>query len=135
MTRQEGGRLGAFSWNAAGWFGSQLGATLWMGLLGALTLPMDPLAGGFALLACAAVNAAGLWMWRRHERLEPYPAIQTLGALSGVAALATLLVMDASGRLGETEHGPGPAGMYLILLVYPAIMLQFWWLERCGRRQ
>lgn len=123
---------GRFQWNTAGWVGGQLGGTLWLLLLGAIILPLDPLAGALVLLCFAVPNGLGLWIWRNRERFRPYPALQSLVAVMGLCALAALLVLNH--RLGpgvRLPYGSGYTGVsYWFLLVFPALMAQFHFMER-----
>ncbi len=126
-------RSRAFHWNIGGWFGGQLGASAWIAILGALYLAIDPLAGLAALGLFVAQNALGCWLWSRRIELAPYPAIQLLFGISLLAALAVLVLFDLRGHLGSLDPRLSARSMYLVLLVYPAVMLQFWWLERANR--
>src|SRR5262249_26987351 len=122
---------GAFQWDAGGWFGSQLGGTLWL-LAGAavLALPAPGVAAVWA--ACfAGANALGLWLWRRRDRLVPYPALQLLTLCCAACGLLTFVALDAfkpaGGPLGAADRG------YAALLVFPALMALFHLRERAAR--
>jgi hypothetical protein len=125
---------GTLQWSAGGFFGSQLGATLWIALLGGLLVPLEPLLGLGILALCLLANALGLGLWRRRATLAPHTAIQLLCLASLGAAAATLFLLDAVGisELAEAELGDGRP-LWTYLLVYPLVMLLLWWLDRRGR--
>jgi hypothetical protein len=121
---------GAFQWNRGGWFGSQLGATLWLVLLGVMLLGRSEPVGGLVLLSGILPNAVGLVLWRRRETLAPYPAIQALIAVCGLGALAALLSIGTAGiAMSSSEL---PSGW--LLLMYPGLMLAFHLQERAARK-
>jgi hypothetical protein len=105
---------GRFRWDAGGWLGSQLGGTAWM-LVGAAVLAPRAADLVAVWLACFVVpNTVGCWLWRRRDRLRPYPATQALllaCAMSGLLALAALHVMRPGLRITQPPgivgwHGP-----------------------------
>lgn len=121
---------GAFQWNRGGWFGSQLGATLWLALLGGLLLAQSQSVGALLVLCAAVPNLVGLALWRRRHSVSPYPAIQCLVAACGLGALVAMLGLRAAGV------AQSPAGMpsSWFLLMYPGLMLAFHLQERAARR-
>jgi hypothetical protein len=122
---------GYFQWNAGGWLGSQLGGTLWL-LAGAAVFaaPAPPVA--LAWLGCfAAANAAGWWLWRRRDRVRPYPALQGLLLACGACGLAAVAALHLAGPAGAPLAGD-PRG-YLALLAFPALMARFSRLEHAAR--
>ena len=85
----------AFRWNAAGWFGGQLGASLWILLLG-LLLCLKGVAVGVAVLLCGTVSGVE----------------SGAGAESGAAAMAAkfqnpLASMKALSFIWVVVHWPG----------------------------
>jgi hypothetical protein len=120
---------GRFQWSRGGWFGGQIGATLWVLLLGVLMLDRGRATGAVVLALGLGVNALGAWLWRgRHER-EPYPAIQLLlGACAGVAVVSVWLASAAD----SANEGFAPS--LPVLLVYPGLMLLFHLQEQAARR-
>lgn len=120
---------GAFQWNRGGWFGSQVGATLWIVLLGASLLPSSPGLGGLVVTLGLIPNALGGLLWRRRQTLSPYPALQALLATCGLAALLALVCLRAAGVAGaDTLHAWGS------IALYPGLMLVFHLRERSARR-
>ena len=127
---------GPFAWSLGGWFGSQLGSTLWLGILGVLLLWQDAFAGLVTLACCAVANAVGWALWRRRERLNAYRSIQTLLATVGVCALVAIATLDLRG-IGPLP-GTGnvqPDTMYLVLLFVPLVMAQLHLQMRLARRR
>ena len=124
-------RRGQFSWNRGGWFGGQVGASAWMGLLGVLMVPISPALALVALLGCAIPNVLGSWLWAERQRFEPHLAFQALAAVSGLCALAVVSLFDYAGQLHELGSG---YNLYWVLLVYPAVMAQIYFLARANRR-
>ncbi len=118
-----------FRWNAAGWFGGQLGASLWILLLGFL-LCLQGVAVGFAVLLCGlAANVTGLLLWRSRARLDAYTGLQILLGVTGLLALAAFLLVD---RLGPS---PLEAAPLWSLLFYPALMAVCFLQQRLAQRR
>ena len=120
-----------FQWNAGGWFGPQLGGTLWLLLLGLVLLPKDVLAALVVLACFAGANAVGLSLWRRRHRIAAYPALQWMIAACGVASLIAFTFLDS--RLGSVEFTP--AIPYWILLVFPGVMVMLCLQRRLAARR
>ncbi len=119
-----------FQWNRGGWFGGQLGGTLWLLLLGGLLLARGASVGALVLVLGLVPNALGVVLWRRRERWAPYPALQLLIAVSGASAVAALAAVWVA---GETLPGWSFRGGFLALAVYPALMGMFHLQERSAR--
>jgi hypothetical protein len=84
-----------FQWQVGGWFGSVSGGSAWLipaaiilGLNGQSRLALLP-AG-----CCLALNALGVWLWYRRDRLLPFRAL--LGMLSVLAVLTPLVWFSVS---------------------------------------
>ncbi|MCP3985209.1 MAG: hypothetical protein GY723_12540 [bacterium] len=122
--------LGAFQWNRGGWFGSQLGATLWLILLGGLLLAQSRPVGGLVVLCGLIPNLIGLALWRRRSSVSPYPAIQILIAVCGLGALVAMLGL----RLFSLSQSSSELSSVWFLLIYPALMLAFHLQEQAARR-
>jgi len=128
---------GLFQWNAGGWFGGQLGATLWLILLGAFYARVSLGAGCFVVACGLVANGIGGWLWWRRDRVAPYAAIQILCATAGLAAAAGLMAVDLFGDVAalDSRYERLPLWIYILLLMYPAIMGQFWLVERGVKNQ
>lgn len=126
---------GLFQWNLGGWFGSQVGSTLWLVLMGALLLPVD-LKPALGVLVCGLVpNVIGTWLWTKRFSIAPYPALQLLLALIATSALSAFLLLDYAGLMQHEWNGtswPGNWG-YFNLLIFPALMGVFHLRERAAR--
>lgn len=126
---------GQLQWGAGSWFGSQVGATAWLLLLGVLLLAQGRTAGAAILVVAVALNGLGVFLWRQRASREPHASIQLLIAASAVAALISVL-------LATPEAGSSPASSdpfrtipsLLVLLVYPALMTLLYLQERAARR-
>ena len=128
---------GQFQWNAGGWFGSQLGGTVWMLVAGVMFLPQS-LVSATVLIACFAIaNAVGCRLWLRRDRLAPYPSIQRLLAVMAVFFVVAFVAFDQTGPLMylNLEPTPFPKNLYWLLLMLPAIMLMFHFIEREARKR
>jgi hypothetical protein len=114
-------RSDAFEWNRGGWFGSQIGATLWLILLGTFLLARSEPIGALVLSAGWVPNFVGLWLWRSRASIRPYPAIQMLLATCGLCAGVALLGLRA---VGVAESSSDAIPLWLLAL-YPGLMLVF----------
>ena len=126
---------GIFQWNTWGWFGSQIGATAYLVILGA-ALASKELLPGLLILACGLIpNIAGYAIWRRRDRLAPYPAIQRLMLtifLFTAIALGVAIFYEHSGNL---KYLSGATQSAWIPLIFPALMLMFHFQEQAGKKQ
>ena len=129
-------RNGAFSWNAGGWFGSQIGATAYVTLIGLIVLFDEPRTGLWLFLCGAIPNMIGYALWRRRDRLRPYPAIQLLLMTVFVftAVFMTLIFTIISEPLYE-KYFHGIRFYHLAILgIFPAMMASFHRLEMLNRK-
>lgn len=123
------------NWNAGGWFGGQIGATVWMLVAGVLTAFRHWPAGLLVVALFAIPNALGWYFWRS-RRLSCYASSQWLIAVAGSCGLAVVYVLDSvnawsaiqtSGQVSAEET------YWIIALVFSGIMLSYYW--RFGRRR
>ncbi len=122
---------GRFQWNRGGWFGGQIGSTLWLILLGG-SLLMRGRSAGAALLALGLIpNLVGTWLWRHRRTRSPYSALQLLVAVAGACALVGLQVLSRSGLPPASLGLPSGFGL---LLIYPGLMVLFHFRERAARK-
>lgn len=124
---EEGERTGAYSWNAGGWLGSQIGCTLWMALLGFVLIPKDLVSAAACLLTCAGLNVYGALLWRSRQRLTADTAIiRFLGACT-VSFLGLAVLVNA--RSDPTAAGDGLYGPtdlpYWVALVPLSLLIIF----------
>ena len=127
--------MSAFTWNAGGWFGSQIGGTLWLLLYGLAAAAADAFTAALAAAGFLLLNAWGLFLWRRRARYRAHAALQAF--LAAAALVVAVIVIaahargltqaPADGRLAST-HLP-----YWAMAVAPALMLLFWLRERAAR--
>lgn len=135
-----------FEWNTSGWFGGGIGASVPL-LVGAFRIMgySGWLAGVWLVAFTVAVTLAVVLWWQR-ERRSAYEAIQLLVGASGVCwflAFASLLftrpdlipVISSRPRTAFQERILAatisiPALGLLPLLVFPALMVWFRWMNR-----
>lgn len=126
----------AFSWNAGGWFGSQLGCTLWLLLLGLVLFRKDSLSAWVCSGGFVALNAWGGCLWRQREHLAAYAGFQRF--LLAVSVLVAVVVVVVHAR-GVAEP-PAPGALvstyvpYWAMAVSPSLALVFFWRERMVAR-
>ena len=122
-------------WNAGGWFGAQLGGSLWILIAGVLALRLDTQAGISAIVLFGAANGLGSFLWTRRDGLSAYAGIQLLLALVGTAGLAAVYVLERAGIFEAIQVGArvSAQSMYVVLIVViTALMLLFY--LRFGRK-
>lgn len=123
---------GQFQWNGGGWAGVQLGGSLWMlGAAVSLARPA-PVVASIWLIAFVAVNAIGLAIWARRDRIRPFPALQWFLLVLGIAGLAGFGSME----LMAPEVFEGSARSHhswRVLLILPVLMGAFALMERGAR--
>ena len=121
------------SWNAGGWFGSQVGGTVWI-LVAAGLSAVEDVSIGLVLLGIFTVpNVVGYLLWRR-KPLSCYAAIQALIGLAGVCSVFAIYVLDRAQLWGEIQSGgsvSAQSGYFIVGIVCMVLMLMFY--VRFGR--
>ena len=115
-------------WNAGGWFGGQIGATMWILIAGILTLVRDLTTGLIVVCLFASANVVGLFLWVSRQ-LSCYASTQILIGFSGVCGLATVCVLDRANGWEPIQTGgqiSAYASYYLIGMVFGGLMLMFY---------
>ena len=130
MERHRKESTGAFRWSRSGWFGGQLGATVWPLLLGVGVSTQVAGLGALLIVLAVAPNLVGFALWRRRETLAPYPAIQILLAVCGLCMMLAMVCVSAAGLSANALGMPA-----WILLLYPGLMLAFHLRERGARKK
>ena len=136
MTQAQHDSRSAFVWNAGGWFGSQIGGTLWMLILGLVLLGKDLVSAASALAAFGLLNAYGWQLWCRRTELRAYVALQRFLITASVAIAAVVVLLNVRG----VAEPPPPGALvsthlpYWVVAVAPGLALMFWWRERMARR-
>jgi hypothetical protein len=123
---------GRFQWNTGGWFGVQLGSTLWLILAAAMQLP-DYFEARVVALSCFLVpNIFGLVLFLNRNRVAPYPAIQWLIGVIGVVTVMFLLYLNRLGLVQEIDPrlSYGRWGFYLLPVLFGGLMASFHLMER-----
>ncbi len=124
-------------WNTGGWFGAQIGGTLWM-LISALVLWWADAPEALLVLVCCAIpNLLATGIWIRRDRWRPLTAILTLFALIGAFSLAAIVVLDRAGSFAMLGYGGNTTfgSMYfLIAVLTPGLMLLVYFQDRSMRK-
>jgi hypothetical protein len=71
-------------WKLAGWFGSQLGGTLWIFVAALLCAVRDLETGAMVFVTFLIPNIIGAILWIWPDRFSCYVAIQILFPLAGI---------------------------------------------------
>ena len=120
-------------WNAGGWFGSQIGGTVWILVAAALSAFHDVSAGVILLVVFGIPNILGYLLWRK-KSLTCYAATQILVAVMGVCSLLAIYILDRVGLWREIQTGgsiSAASGYFVVGIVFAAVMLMFY--VRFGR--
>ena len=121
-------------WNTGGWFGSQLGGTVWILIAAAISLGYDLLTSTILLFLFLVPNIVGLILWH-HRKLTCYQSLQIVFALSGFFGLLAIFVLDRNSLWLEIQKGGAiskEAG-YLLLTV-TVLVVMAWFHLRFGRK-
>jgi hypothetical protein len=128
--------LGRFQWNLGGWFGAQVGSTVW--LLGAapVLFQKNVEAGIVAILCFLLPNVLGLILHWKRSRMAPYPAFQWLIFVSGIVSIIFVVYLNQSGLVQEIDSrlSYGQWGFYLLPALFGGLMVLFHWMERAAVR-
>jgi hypothetical protein len=124
---------GRLQWNTWGWFGGQIGSTIWLLVIGVIALTQGALLGLVPVACCLVANVAGTLLWWRRDRLPPYAALQGLLAVITAVSAVTVATAVEGGLLGADPTTPPGRWVYLYVLIFPALMIQLWAVDRGGR--
>ena len=125
---------GRFQWNAGGWFGGLLGGTAYLLVGGVAFFSQHTLLSAIWLSCFATALSIGVFVWARRVTLAPYPAMQVLLLACGLSgAIAIIAALCMAPQLLTAVHLT-PSGSLLLLLMFPAMMLRFHFLESTARR-
>ena len=121
---------GRFQWNTWGWFGGQVGSTLWLFALGLVWLFRGRVWTGVVCAILALVpNIIGLRLWLFRDRIRPHRALQILMGTIWFSVLGGILVLA---RAEGLSFGRIPLQVWSAALFFPFWMLVFYWIERCA---
>jgi len=124
---------GQLQWNTWGWFGGQVGSSIWLLVLGIIAVVQGDALGWVPIGLCLLANLVGtlLWWWR--DRLAPFPAVEILlGTITLLSAGGVVTILEA-GLLGVGPDVPPGRWVYLYLLIFPALMVQLWVVDHARR--
>jgi hypothetical protein len=127
----------AFCWKGGGWFGGQLGGTLWLLICGLVFLAKDILCGLISIACFILLNAFGLYLWRQRARLSAYKVIQSLLAITAATVILLVVMANLRGIVWADKPG-GLVSTYLpysMIFVVPTIMARFYFQERNVRNK
>ncbi len=127
---------GRFQWNTGGWFGAQVGSTCWLFVAAISSLSQAPLLAALLFGCFVSANLVGTIIWMNRGKLDPYRAIQVL--LLVIFAFTTIATVSADwlGFLGEIDQRvKNPRLLYLVLLMFPALMTMFHLQNRVKSRE
>jgi len=118
---------GRFQWNSGGWFGAQIGATLWVLIGGIVLWPESSAAGIAGVTAFVIPNAAGLALYMNRHRIAPYPAIQVLLFMIGAFSFGFIVYLDRTGLIQRFDPrlASDSWGFYALPGGFAALMLVF----------
>lgn len=114
----------SFGWNSGGWFGAQLGSTLWLAVLGIRLLPEDVAAAAVALGGFVVANLWGLFLWRRRSHVAAYSGLQWL--MTGLCAVFAPVVLTIDARI-PTIYLPYWA------IAAPLLLMAVFWLQHTAK--
>ncbi len=117
MDTQNSLERSSFVWNAGGWFGSQVGGSVWMLFCGLSLLFSDAISGLVCLGSFAVINAIGCYFWQHREKLDPYVGFQRLFFTLAVVCTLISVVLYRRGFLSSRES--------ILLIVIPAALMAF----------
>jgi len=121
------------NWNVGGWFGGQLGATVWILVAGILTAIRDFPTGVFVVLLFAIPNVVGVVLWLS-RKLSCYASTQILIGISGICGLVTVYALEQANAWEQMQTGgqvSAQSSYWIIGLVYAGLMVMFY--VRFGR--
>ena len=127
---------GGFQWSTGGWFGAQVGSTCWFFVAAISFLSQTPVLAALLLGCFVLANLVGTIIWMNRAKVDPYRAIQVL--LLVIFAFTTIAMVSADwlGFLGDFhQRVKNPRLLYLVLLMFPALMTMFHFQNRVKSRE
>ena len=117
---------GRFQWNTGGWFGAQVGSTCWLFIGAIVFLSQTPPLAALLLGCFVLANLVGTIIWLNRGTVDPYRAIQVLALVIFAFTAIAMASADWLGFLGELDQRvKNPRRLYLVLLMFPAMMTMF----------
>ncbi len=118
------------AWNAGGWFGAQLGGTLWLAISAAVLAPRSAAVAGEVFAFFLAANLVGIVLWRRRSRMSIFPAMQILLAAIWSCGIAAIFFIDRAGlwetlTVGGGNNIPAPRAYAMLTVLVVALGLIF----------
>jgi hypothetical protein len=124
------------AWNA-GWFGAQLGSTLWLVISAAVLVARSAAVASAVLALFLIANFVGIVLWRRRSRISMFLGMQMLLAAFWGCSMAAIFVIDRAGlwetlAIGGTNNLPASRAyvMLTVLVLALGVLFQF-----SGRKQ
>ena len=78
-------------WSTCGWFGAQIGSTIWLGMAAASVFGTEYHSSFLILLMCFLVpNVVGIGLWLRRNRTSIYARVQSLITCIGICGIVGL---------------------------------------------
>ncbi len=125
-----------FQWNTGGWFGAQVGSTCWLFGTAICFFSQAPLLAAVWLGCFVSVNLVGTMIWMNRGKLDPYRAIQVLMLVIFASTTIAMVSSDWFGLLGEIDQRfTNPKLLYLLLLMFPALMTLFHFQNRVKSKE
>lgn len=115
-------------WNAGGWFGSQLGGSVWILVAAGLSTFRDVSTGVVLFGIFAVPNIVGYLLWRR-KKLSCYAATQSLIGLMGICSLFAIYVLDRGDLWRAIQSGASisvQSGYFVVGAAFAMLMLMFY---------
>jgi len=121
------------NWNSNGWFGSQLGGTVWILVAAAIALGHDAWAGLILLVTFLVPNIVGYLLWHK-KMLSCHASIQILFGFCGVFGVLAIYVLDRNHLWLEVQKGGSiSVGLAYFLLILIVLILMIIFYLRFGR--
>lgn len=120
----------AMQWNAGAWFGSLIGCTTWLALLGLGIARYDVMSASVLLVCVGLVWWDSVRVWKQHATRDLWRSLQRLCVVALVASAAGLTF--AFWRDAVPQYSPLTFG--LCLLIYPAMIGLFEFRHRAAQQ-
>jgi len=129
------------AWNAGGWFGSQLGSTLWLAVSAALLAARSVTVASTVFALFLVANLVGIVLWLRRSRISMFSALQMLLATFWACSMAAVFIIDRAGlwetlAVGGRNNIPATRTyvMLTVLVLALGVMIRFLDRKQSARR-
>lgn len=129
---------GRFQWSTGGWFGAQVGSSLWMFVFAVMVFMRKGFSQEAMLVSLCFIfpNIVGTYTWLGRHRFRPFSALMFLVGVLWVASTVCILILCHHPEVFSSGTPlPSMNPVWMVHLIFLVIGGQFALIEFFGRRE